>query len=94
MINLINLINSYALIENGSNTVTSVTLKKTEIMNECSALGIKGTPGQIEKNRISAIMKDAKGWIKKNGLSTSYGKQRGWVRAEKVLFDESEDVFS
>ena len=34
MINLINLINSYALIENGSNTVTSVTLKKTEIMNE------------------------------------------------------------
>ncbi len=34
MINLINLINSYALIENGSNTVTSVTQKKTEIMNE------------------------------------------------------------
>jgi hypothetical protein len=34
LINLINLINSYALIENGSNTVTSVTQKKTEIMNE------------------------------------------------------------
>lgn len=65
-----------------------------EILNECSTLGIKGTPGPVEKNRISAIMKDAKGWTKKAGLTTSYGRQKGWVRLDKELFDISEDIFS
>lgn len=65
-----------------------------EILNECSTLGIKGTPGPAEKNRISAIMKDAKGWTKKAGLTTTYGRQKGWIRTEKGLFDNSEDVFS
>lgn len=64
-----------------------------EILNECSSLGIKGTPGQIEKNRISAIMKDMEGWKKKAKIQTSYGRQRGWIRIEKDLFDSSEDIF-
>ena len=64
-----------------------------EILNECSTLGIKGTPGPAEKNRISAIMKDAEGWSKKNGLTTSYGRQKGWVRSCKSLFDSSKDIF-
>lgn len=34
MINLINLINSYALIENGDTWIHPVTQKKTDIMNE------------------------------------------------------------
>ena len=65
-----------------------------EILNECSSLGIKGTPGQIEKNRISAVMKEIKGWTKKNGLTTSYGRQKGWARIEKDIFCEVEDIFS
>ena len=65
-----------------------------EILNECSSLGIKGTPGQIENNRISAVMKEIKGWTKKNGLTTSYGRQKGWERIEKDIFCEVEDIFS
>lgn len=65
-----------------------------EILNECVALGIKGTPGQIEKNRISAVMKDIKGWAKKDKLPSSYGRQRGWIRTEKNIFEESEDIFN
>lgn len=66
-----------------------------EILNECSSLGIKGTPGQIEKNRISAIMKEVKGWNKsKNKINAgSYGRQYGWVKVEKNLFEDAEGIF-
>lgn len=66
-----------------------------EILNECNALGIKGTPGQIEKNRISAVMKNTEGWEKvKNKINVgSYGRQYGWVKVENNLFEDAENIF-
>lgn len=66
-----------------------------EILNECVNLGIKGTPGQAERNRISNCMKLIKGWERIDKLPNhGYGRQRGWVKMgdndsiEKSLFDE------
>ena len=52
----------------------------TEILNECVALGIKGTPQAADKNRIRSIMKDVKGWekIKTAARFGPYGTQKGW----------------
>lgn len=70
-----------------------------EILNECTGLGVKGIPGQSERNRISNCMKSVKGWTKTYGSNRlpdiGYGRQRGWKRVEECDSDNfTESLFS